>query len=70
MRQSSVVFQTTGDMEWVLVCVSLLAISALHVEGGDYGKGIGKLLIKLLFINVQVILYCVTLLIIREMTFV
>ena len=38
-------------MEWVLACVLLLAISALHVEGNNYGKGMGKFLNNLFIIN-------------------
>ena len=70
MRWSSVVFQTTGKMEWVLACVSLLAISALHVEGDNYGKEIGKFLINLSIVYFHFVLKCVTLLIIRIMKFI
>ena len=70
MRGSSVVFQTTGKMEWVLALVSLLAISALHVEGDNYGEGVGKFLINLSIFYFHFILECVILLIIRIMKFI
>ena len=49
-------------MEWVLACGLLLAISALRVEGNNYGKGMGKSHNNSFIIGHNFILHCVRLL--------